>query len=195
MAERLPHPSVDQKAFEPSKSFDIGSVASQVSAEGESYRIQTQGVGRTNRLHAVERVIGHDPLRQFLVDQGQGRMQAVDLSWDPHQQDWFNVYGEEDRAAGEWGHWTGRGMNWNSMCAGCHNTRLRKNYEASTDSYHTTMAEMSVGCESCHGPLKSMSSFIAIRHLEKVHPKCLLASVTRIKCFTPVDLVIPGAPN
>ena len=26
-------------------------------------------------------------------------MQAVDLSWDPHQQDWFNVYGEEDRAA------------------------------------------------------------------------------------------------
>ena len=159
MAERLPHPSIDQKAFEPSKSFDIGSVASQVSAEGGSYRIQTQGVGRTNRLHAVERVIGHDPLRQFLVDQGKGRMQAVDLSWDPHQQDWFNVYGEEDRAAGEWGHWTGRGMNWNSMCAGCHNTRLRKNYDASSDSYHTTMAEMSVGCESCHGPLKKHVEF------------------------------------
>jgi len=47
------------------------------------------------------------------------------------------------------------GMNWNIMCAGCHNTRLRKNYDEGTDSYRTTMAEMTVGCESCHGPLKA----------------------------------------
>jgi tetratricopeptide (TPR) repeat protein len=45
-------------------------------------------------------------------------------------------------------------MNWNSMCASCHNTRLRKNYDAPTDSYQTTMAEMTVGCEACHGPMK-----------------------------------------
>jgi predicted CXXCH cytochrome family protein len=41
------------------------------------------------------------------------------------------------------------------MCASCHNTRLRKNYDEATDTYHTTMAEMSVGCESCHGPMKA----------------------------------------
>ena len=39
------------------------------------------------------------------------------------------------------------------MCAACHNTRLRKNYEPQTNSYHTKMAEMSVGCEACHGPM------------------------------------------
>src|SRR5262249_11984469 len=54
---------------------------------------------------------------------------------------------------GEWGHWTGRGMTWNEMCATCHNTRLRKSYQESTDSYATSMAEMGVGCEACHGPM------------------------------------------
>ena len=46
-------------------------------------------------------------------------------------------------------------MNWNSFCAECHNTRLHENYDAATDSYQTTMAEMGVGCEACHGPLKA----------------------------------------
>ncbi len=65
------------------------------------------------------------------------------------------MFGDEDRLAGEWGHWTGRGMNWNTQCASCHNTRLRKNYDETTDSYLTAMAEMSVGCEACHGPMKA----------------------------------------
>jgi tetratricopeptide (TPR) repeat protein len=41
------------------------------------------------------------------------------------------------------------------MCASCHNTRLRKNYDVAKDSYHTSMAEMTVSCEACHGPMKS----------------------------------------
>jgi tetratricopeptide (TPR) repeat protein len=46
-------------------------------------------------------------------------------------------------------------MNWNSQCAACHNTRLFKNYDPASDTYHSTMAEMSVGCEACHGPVQS----------------------------------------
>jgi tetratricopeptide (TPR) repeat protein len=84
-----------------------------------------------------------------------GRLQATEACFDPRSNEWFNVYGDEDRRAGEWGHWTGRGMNWNSMCATCHNTGLRKNYDLTNDVYRTTMAERSVGCEACHGPLKA----------------------------------------
>jgi tetratricopeptide (TPR) repeat protein len=40
------------------------------------------------------------------------------------------------------------------MCASCHNTRLRRHYDEASDSYKTTMAERSVGCEACHGPLR-----------------------------------------
>ena len=38
------------------------------------------------------------------------------------------------------------------MCADCHSTDLRKNYDAATNSFHTTWKEISVGCEACHGP-------------------------------------------
>ncbi|MBU6400715.1 MAG: tetratricopeptide repeat protein, partial [Verrucomicrobia bacterium] len=42
---------------------------------------------------------------------------------------------------------------WNAMCAACHNTGLRKNYNAAADTYATIMAERGVGCEACHGPM------------------------------------------
>ena len=38
------------------------------------------------------------------------------------------------------------------MCADCHSTGLRRNYDAATGAYHTQFAEIDVACESCHGP-------------------------------------------
>jgi hypothetical protein len=37
------------------------------------------------------------------------------------------------------------------MCAECHSTGVRKNYDAANDRFSTTFAEISVGCETCHG--------------------------------------------
>ena len=37
------------------------------------------------------------------------------------------------------------------MCAECHSTGVRKNYDAANDRFATTFAEISVGCEACHG--------------------------------------------
>jgi tetratricopeptide (TPR) repeat protein len=155
LAERLPVAALDRAAFDPTRSFKHGTQRTTVMMRGTNYAVNCPGLTASNETHLVARVIGNDPLRQFLVPFPGGRFQTLEASYDPHRNEWFNVYGDEDRRPGEWGHWTGRGMNWNSMCAGCHNTRLRKNYDPPTDSYHTTMAEMTVGCEACHGPLKN----------------------------------------
>jgi tetratricopeptide (TPR) repeat protein len=155
LAERSPDAGMDRAAFDPARSFKHGTQQTSVRVQGTNYLVTCPGLSATNETHEVARVIGNDPLRQFLVAFPGGRFQTLEASYDPHRNEWFDVYGNEDRMPGEWGHWTGRGMNWNSMCAGCHNTRLRKNYDPPTDSYHTAMAAMTVGCESCHGPLKS----------------------------------------
>lgn len=154
LAERLPSNPLDRPAFDPPREFKFGSQTTTVRSETNTFVVRAPGPKKAFADFPVVRVIGNDPLRQYLVDGGRGRLQTLEASYDPHRNEWFNVYGEEDRQPGEWGHWTGRGMNWNAMCASCHNTRLRKNYDAATDSYHTTMAEMSVGCEACHGPMK-----------------------------------------
>ncbi len=155
LAERKTDPKLDDDAFVPTKTFTHGTQSTTAAKQSEDYILTALGFGGKVAPYKVERVIGHDPLRQFLVDGGHGRLQAMEACFDPHKSDWFDVYGSEDRKPGEWGHWTGRGMVWNQMCATCHNTRLRKNYDAATDSYHTTMAEMAVSCEACHGPLKA----------------------------------------
>lgn len=153
-AERSPRADWDQSAFDPPQTFRHGTQQSSASWTNGKPHLASLGLSGQRETHAVERVIGHSPLRQFLVAAGEGRLQSLEAAFDPKAHVWFNVYGDEDRRPGEWGHWTGRGMNWNAMCASCHNTRLRKNYDAAADSYRTAMAERSVGCEACHGPSK-----------------------------------------
>lgn len=154
-AERPPEADLDKDAFEPPRTFPHGTQTTSIRRDGDHYEIASIGLSGRMETQTVARVIGHDPLRQFLVPAAGGRYQTLEASFDPLRHEWFNVYGQEDRKPGEWGHWTGRGMNWNDMCAGCHNTRVRKNYDPASDSYHTTMAAMTVGCEACHGPLRA----------------------------------------
>jgi predicted CXXCH cytochrome family protein len=97
-----------------------------------------------------ERVIGVDPLWQPLVMHN-GHLQASSRARDAKQPLWFDIF-PDPRAPGDWGHWTGRGMGWDRQCAGCHNTTVTTAWNAGTDRYTTTMAEMAVGCEACHGP-------------------------------------------
>jgi len=154
LAEREPTPAEEMPAFAPERTFHHGTQQTTVRTNDGHYEVITPGLHGSNEVFRVERVIAEKPLRQMLVPFPGGRLQATEAAWDPRSNEWFNVYGEEDRKPGEWGHWTGRGMNWNSMCAACHNTRLRKNYNPVTDSYATAMVETGVGCESCHGPMK-----------------------------------------
>ncbi|HYG23977.1 MAG TPA: tetratricopeptide repeat protein [Verrucomicrobiae bacterium] len=154
LAERPIDPQLDSRAFEPERRFQHGSQSVRVFLSNNVPWIEAIGLSGKPEVHAVARVLGHDPLRQFLVEFPGGRLQAMEAAYDPHSNNWFNVFGNEDRQPGEWGHWTGRGLNWNSMCASCHNTGLQRNYSAASDSYHTRFLENGVGCESCHGSMQ-----------------------------------------
>jgi tetratricopeptide (TPR) repeat protein len=155
LAERPLRDDMDKVSFEPARSMQHGSQTTEVRVKEGKHEVVSLGFENKQQPYEVERVIGNDPLRQYLVKAFGGRLQTLEASYDPHKNEWFNVYGNEDRKPGEWGHWTGRGMTWNTMCASCHNTRLRKNYDEPTDSFHTKMAEMTVSCEACHGPMKA----------------------------------------
>lgn len=154
LAERAPDPALDKDAFDPPRTFTHATQQTTVASAGGAYTVTAIGL-EGQAAFPVARVIGVNPLRQYLTPAPGGRLQTLEASYDPRNNQWFNVYGSEDRKPGEWGHWTGRGMNWNSMCATCHNTRVFKNYDPKTDSYNTTYAQLTVSCESCHGPMKA----------------------------------------
>lgn len=154
LAERLISPELDKTAFSPGQSFKHGTQTSETLVTNDTFAVLTAGSKPGREAFVPARAIGVEPLRQYLVPAEKGRLQVMEVAFDPHKKDWFDIFGDEDRQAGEWGHWTGRGMTWNTMCANCHNTRVFKNYDHAADTFATTMAEMSVGCEACHGPMK-----------------------------------------
>jgi tetratricopeptide (TPR) repeat protein len=153
LAQRSLDPKIDDRAFIPRR--ELRQATEILRKSGTNYEAAIADSKGASELFHMEGVIGVSPLRQFLVPFSGGRLQTLEASYDPRSNEWFSVYANEDRQPGEWGHWTGRGMNWNSMCASCHNTRVRKNYEEGSDAYHTTAAEAAVGCEACHGALKA----------------------------------------
>lgn len=142
----------DAPAFGIDEPIQHGSVTSRVLRRGDDLIIRT--VGRNGELDdfPARRIIGIEPLVQFLVPGERGRYQINALTWDPEKHTWFDVFGDEDRRPEEWGHWANRGMTWNVQCADCHNTNVVKGYDEGTDTYDTRFSEMGVGCEACHGP-------------------------------------------
>ncbi len=118
--------------------------------------VTTEGKDGKQAVFAVKYTFGIDPLQQYLVEFPDGRLQALPYAWDTRPksqggQRWFHLYSSEDIPPSDMLHWTGPQQNWNYMCAECHSTGVRKNYDAARDSFSTTFFEVSIGCEACHG--------------------------------------------
>jgi len=120
--------------------------------EGAKFMVETEGPDGQPGRFEVTHVFGHDPLQQYLVSFPGGRMQCLTIAWDRLRGAWYDLYAGQDIPAGDWLHWTGRAQTWNTMCAECHSTNLKKNYDPVADTYQTTWTDIHVSCEACHGP-------------------------------------------
>jgi predicted CXXCH cytochrome family protein len=136
--------------------FDYYGVHSRFFRRDGKFLVETDGPEGKLATFEVKYTFGLDPLQQYLVEFPDGRVQALSLTWDSRRKDrggqrWFHLYPNEAIGHDDPLHWTKLNQNWNFMCAECHSTGVRKNYDAVTDRFATTWAEISVGCEACHG--------------------------------------------
>lgn len=137
--------------------FTAGAVTSRFFRRDDRFLVATEGPDGNRGEFEPKYTFGIAPLQQYLVPLPNGRLQAFGLAWDSRPaaaggQRWFSLYPDQELKPGNPLHWTGIDQNWNYQCADCHSTNLRKNYDEQTGSYATTWSEISVGCESCHGP-------------------------------------------
>lgn len=137
--------------------FEHGGVVSRFTQEDDRYFVRTDGPDGELADFEIRWTFGAEPLQQYLVEFPDGRIQALGVAWDTRPesaggQRWFHVYGDEVIPAGDELHWTQPAQNWNYMCADCHSTGYRKNYDPATDSFDSTWTDVNVACEACHGP-------------------------------------------
>jgi hypothetical protein len=114
---------------------------------------------QSKRNFKVDYVLGRRPLVQYLVKGEDGGWHTPSAAWDVLRHEWFDMFEDDSRLSaeglatrnsGDWGHWLGRGMNWNSQCAWCHTSHFRKNYNEAADTYASTWKEPGVTCIQCH---------------------------------------------
>ena len=137
--------------------FDYFGVTTAFSQKGDAFFIETDNAAGDLETYPVKYVFGVEPLQQYLLPLGNGRLQALSVAWDTRPeseggQRWYHLYPDERIAAGDPLHWTGGFFNWNTSCAECHSTNVEKRYDAVNDRFDTQYAQIDVGCEACHGP-------------------------------------------
>jgi len=137
------------------QSFTHKGVTSRFFMKDGKYFVETDGASGKLETFEILYAVGHRPLQQYLVDTGSGRLQVLDIAWDVNAKRWFHLYPDQDLPAGDGMHWTGTYKNWQARCATCHQTGFDKGYDFASRTYKSHWAELTVGCETCHGPAKA----------------------------------------
>lgn len=137
--------------------FQYAGITSTFLKRDGKYFVNTDGPDGKLHDYPVAYTFGLTPLQQYLIPFPDGRLQALTIAWDTRPKErggqrWFHLYPGQAIKAGDRLHWTGIDQNWNYQCADCHSTHLLKNFDAASNTFNTTWSEISVGCESCHGP-------------------------------------------
>lgn len=150
------------------QAFRYGKVESTFFVKEGEYWITTDGPTGSLESYQVSYTFGHYPLQQYLVGFPDGRLQALSIAWDSRTkeeggQKWIHLYPNEIIDHNDRLHWTGTHHTWNSRCADCHSTALKKGYDSEHDRYETRYQEISVACEACHGPGKEHLDWVKKR--------------------------------
>ncbi len=139
------------------QTFTKDGITSKFYRKKKAYYIQAQDNDGKIKNYKVLYTFGFYPLQQYLLKYNNGKLQAYTIAWDARTkeqggQKWYDLYPNEKIPANDPLHWTTQNFNWNYMCAECHSTNLKKNYDPKKKSYHTTWTQINVACQACHGP-------------------------------------------
>ena len=156
LAMQLPTDNTVLGDFNNSK-YTIYGVTSTFFKRDSLFIINTQGPDGKYSDFEVKYTFGVYPLQQYLVIFPKGKLQVLTPFWDSRLkedggQKWQHLYPDEFIASHDELNWGRPLQNWNYMCAECHSTNVKKNYNPNTQTYNTTFDEINVSCEACHGP-------------------------------------------
>lgn len=137
--------------------FNYNGIVSTFYKKDEKYMVRTDSEEGTLKDYEIAYTFGVYPLQQYMIKFPKGNIQVLDIAWDSRSKEeggqrWYHIHTDDNVTAGDPLHWTGPNLNWNYMCADCHSTNLKKNYDVETKTYHTTWDSINVSCEACHGP-------------------------------------------
>ena len=125
------------------------------SRKGDEFWVNTPGIDGKNADFKVAYAFGIAPLQQYLIEVGEGRLQALGIAWDTEKHRWFHLYPGQGVNFKNPLHWSKPSQNANFMCVECHTTGFKRNFDAAKNTFDSHWNSLGVGCQACHGPASS----------------------------------------
>lgn len=122
------------------------------SRNDSGFWVNTPGIDGKNADFKVAYTFGIAPLQQYLIEAGDGRLQALGVAWDSEKHRWFHLYPGQGVNFKNPLHWSKPSQNANFMCVECHTTGFKRNFEAASNTFNSQWNSLGVGCQACHGP-------------------------------------------
>ena len=142
-------------SFNDTKFINLNGVTTRFYKDGLNFMVYTDGSDGKMHAYKISYTFGIYPLQQYMIAFEDGRVQVLDIAWDTREksmggQRWYALHPNETIDYKDILHWSGPNLNWNYMCADCHSTNLKKNYNAKNDTYNTQYSAINVSCIACH---------------------------------------------
>ena len=132
--------------------FKAENETTRFSRKDDGFWVNTPGIDGKNADFKVAYTFGIAPLQQYLIEVGEGRLQALGVAWDTEKHRWFHLYPGQGVTFKDPLHWSKPSQNANFMCVECHTTGYKRNFDAVKNTFDSQWNSLGVGCQACHGP-------------------------------------------
>ncbi|SDU67512.1 tetratricopeptide repeat protein [Pseudomonas mandelii] len=132
--------------------FKAQNETTRFSRKDDGFWVNTPGIDGKNADFKVAYTFGIAPLQQYLIEVGEGRLQALGVAWDTERNRWFHLYPGQGVNFKNPLHWSKPSQNANFMCVECHTTGYKRNFDAAKNTFDSQWNSLGVGCQACHGP-------------------------------------------
>jgi hypothetical protein len=116
-------------------SFSSEGETTRFSRRGDEFWVNTPGADGKATDFKVAYTFGIAPLQQYLIEVGDGRLQALGVAWDTQKNRWFHLYPGQGVNFKNPLHWSKPSQNANFMCVECHTTGYKRNFDAAKNSF------------------------------------------------------------
>ncbi len=167
-------------------SFEGSGVKAAFFRKDGRFLVRTEGPDGKEAEFEVKYTFAYEPLQQYLIDLGGGKLQTLDIAWDTQNKKWFWLGTGSPAKPGSTFHWTGPFYRWNRTCIDCHSTDPQTNFRPQTNTYESSYVATSIGCQSCHGGGAAHVKWATAKHgpaTEPAEPTLGLSKVSMDTCL------------
>lgn len=125
--------------------------------QGNDFYCKIKEKDHSHKEYKIHYTIGTDPLQQYMVETLEsyhkgavGKLQVLPFGWDVNKKEWFYVNDEISTDEKDVMHWKKWSLNWNHMCADCHVTHYKKDFDLDQMKFASSFKVEHVSCASCH---------------------------------------------